>query len=192
MKRLSPYLFSLLLFTVFNELKAQKPKADRQKAKESFEYLNKVRANPATFSKSLGVNLSKVEKRKALVWNDTLAKVAEAKAMDMAKRGYFGHVSPDGEGINIMIHRAGYKLPDSWVKNKADNYFESIGAGTPTGEDLINMLIVDENEPTLGHRKHLLGIDKWNEELTDIGIGFIHAPETPYGYYISIIIAKKQ
>jgi len=29
----------------------------------------------------------------------------------MAKRNYFGHVNPEGLGINILMHDAGYKLP---------------------------------------------------------------------------------
>src|SRR5262249_18449068 len=84
---------------------------DRDEARKALDYLNKVRKEPAKFSKEIGVDLSDVKARPALKWNDILAKVAEEKALDMANRDYFGHVTPEGLGINIQIHEAGYSLP---------------------------------------------------------------------------------
>lgn len=163
---------------------------DRNEARQAFEYLNMVRTNPKKYGREFKLNLSNVESKPALIWNDILAKVAEEKALDMAKRNYFSHVTPEGNGINILIHRAGYSLNKEWIKNKKDNNFESIQSGAASAIDAINDLIIDEGVKSLGHRKHLLGIDEWNENLVDIGIGFVRSPNSKYKTYTCVIIAK--
>lgn len=164
---------------------------NREEAKKAFERLNDIRKDPGAYSKKLKVNLDNVKPRHALKWNDTLAKVAEAKAMDMAKRKYFRHIDPDGNGINIKIHNAGYKLPQSWIKDKKNNFFESIAAGVDGGAAIIDYLIIDSGTPSLGHRKHLLAIEEFYANCYDIGIGYVdNATKSPYSTYICVIIAK--
>ena len=163
---------------------------DKVEAKKAFEYLNLIRENPGKHSEETGVKLGNVKSIFPLKWNDTLARVAEEKAMDMAKRNYFSHTTPDGNGINIMIYNAGYKLDDEWIKNKKENYFESIQAGAKDGIESIKLLIVDGYDKNLGHRKHLLGMGEWNAGLKDVGIGFVRSPQNKYKAYTSIIIAK--
>jgi len=174
------------------EEKEPAAKPDREEAKKAFEYLNKVRQAPGKFGKELGIDLGDVKPRRALVWNDTLAKVAEEKALDMAKREYFDHVTPDGLGINIQIHEAGYKLPAAWVKDKKSNYFESIAAGNATGVGAIRGLLVDEGDPNLGHRKQLLGLTEFQAGFKDIGIGFARAPKSKYRTYMSVVTARRR
>ena len=128
---------------------------------------------------------------KKLVWNETLAKAAEAKAMDMAKRNYFSHVSPEGYGMNYFISKEGYSLNPEWLEHHSDNFFESIQAGAPDGEAAIKDLILDEGVPELGHRKHLLGMGEWNCTLVDVGIGtVVTAAGSEFRTYTSVIIAK--
>jgi uncharacterized protein YkwD len=170
----------------------EKAALDRDEARKAFEYLNRIRKEPAKFSKEIGVDLSDVRARPALKWNDILAKVAEEKALDMANRDYFGHVTPEGLGINIQIHEAGYSLPKDWLKEKDQNFFESISAGTNTGEETIRNLIVDKDLPAALHRKQLLGITDFYSECTDIGIGFARNPKSKYRTYMSIVIARKK
>lgn len=164
-------------------------------AQIAFQYLNEFRQNPAEYGKKIKLNLKKVSPRPKLVWNDTLAKVAVSKATDMAKRNYFKHITPDGQGINIMIYNAGYKMPGYYLKPKTSNFFESIGAGVETGKEMIDLLIIDAGTPSLGHRKHLLGIDDgkyaFNSKLVDIGIGFVKTDKkkNQYHSYMSLIIA---
>lgn len=162
----------------------------REEAREAFLYLNKIRSNPAEYSKETGADLSKVKSLPPLRWNDTLAKVAEEKALDMARRNYFGHISPEGLGINFMIDQAGYKLPPEWIKNKKDNFFESINAGTPTAAGAIKDLILDSYDSNKGHRKHLLGMNDFYETLTDIGIAHIKSEGSKYTWYTVVIVAK--
>ena len=126
-----------------------------------------------------------------LRWNDTLARVAEAKALDMATRNYFAHVDPDGYAMNYYINKAGYKLREIWLTKPTANYFESCNAGATSGQEAIKMLLIDNGVPSLGHRIHLLGLDEWSSSLLDIGIGYAHSDgKSTYGSYTCVLIAK--
>ncbi len=160
----------------------------RSEAVVAFNYLNQVRKNPSAYSSELGVDLGYVISRKEVVWNENLAKAAEAKAHDMLARNYFGHVDPEGNGMNIKIAEAGYHLIENFVSDRTSNFFESIGMGYETGTILIQALIIDEGVPSLGHRNHLLGVDDFHANCYDIGIGM--ATDGKSGTYASILIAK--
>ena len=72
----------LLLVTLFS-LPAVPPELDRAEAQKAFVLLNKIRAAPAAFTEEMPF-LAEISKKHLLRWNDTLAKVAEDKALDMA------------------------------------------------------------------------------------------------------------
>lgn len=190
-------LFSILIgvcFLSFTPVKSTE--VNKGEAKKAFEYLNQFRANPKEYGDKLKLNLKKVDARPALIWNETLAKVAEARALDMAENNYFSHINKKGQGVNILIHEAGYTLPKNWTKNKQDNFFESIQAGAKEGIEAINDLIIDKGTPSLGHRKHLLGMDDdkpFNSKLKDIGIGYVTCKKgCQYISYTCIIIAMQE
>ena len=185
-----PFIIVPLIFLLAFSMKEAGISADKAEAKKAFEYLNQIRAKPDSFSLEIGANLKNVAPVPRLKWNDMLAKVAEEKALDMAKRNYFSHLTPEGKGINVMINGAGYKLNKDWIKAKSENSFESIQAGAKDGKEAIKLLIIDSYDKELGHRKHLLGMNEWNKDLKDIGIGFVHSPNSKYKTYVSIIIAK--
>jgi uncharacterized protein YkwD len=181
------FIISFLFLTLFS--KAQ----NSPQIKEAITYLNKIRQNPALYSKELGINLAGIASRPTLIWNDTLATVAQKKAEDMVKRSYFGHTDPDGRGINILILQAGFTIPEEWTTPKSNNYFESLSAGNVNPKEGIIYLIKDGgvlNHKEAGHRNHLLGIEKFYANLTDIGIGW--ATGGKYGTYMCVIIAKHQ
>jgi uncharacterized protein YkwD len=182
----------LIIIILFSSFKGDKQiSTDKEEAQKAFAFLNEIRNNPDAYSKELqyakGLKVSKLK----LVWNDTLAKVAEAKAYDLAKKNYFAHVNKDGQGINYLIAKSGYALNSDWTKKKSDNFFESLSANNPTGVEAIKALIIDKGNPQFGHRKHLLGLDEWNATLKDIGIGFVRsASGSAYQTYMCVIIAK--
>ncbi len=189
-------LFSILIGVSFLSFTPTKNiEVNKEEAKKAFEYINQFRANPKEYGDKLKLNLKKVDARPALIWNETLAKVAEARALDMAENNYFSHVNKKGQGVNILIHEAGYTLPKKWLKNKQDNFFESIQAGAKDGIEAINDLIIDKETPSLGHRKHLLGMDDdkpFNSKLKDIGIGYVTCKKgCQYISYTCIIIAMQ-
>lgn len=183
----SLYLWVLILVIPLKGLSQQLLKEEAQKA---FEYLNEVRQNPSAFSEEIGVDISYVQPTPKLEWNNELAHAAEMKALDMAKRNYFGHVDPEGYGMNYWIVRAGYKLPEDWIKNKSINNFESIQAGLSDGKEIIQSLVLDEGTNPPGHRNHLLGIDSFWSNCTDIGIGIASNSDSEYRFYTCILIAK--
>lgn len=162
----------------------------KEEAKQAFQLLNTIRSNPEKYYKDLHLNAKLKVTKTPLRWNDTLAKVAEAKALDMAKRNYFDHINPDGFGINYFIDQSGYKLNADWLKNKKENFFESLASGYDSGAEAIKSLIIDANDANKGHRDHLLGIGDWDASLVDIGIGFVKCDGGKYQSYTCIIIAK--
>lgn len=185
------FTFIVILFTLASFKGDKHISVDKEEAQQAFEYLNKVRTNPEQYYQELHFPKNTKVSQVKLVWNDTLAKVAENKAMDMAKHNYFNHVTLDGYGINYLINKAGYTLNKDWIKKKNANNFESIAANNPTGIEAIKTLIIDKGVTNLGHRKHLLGLDQWNSTLSDVGIGFARCPSgSAYQTYICVIIAK--
>lgn len=127
------------------------------------------------------------QKRPTLVCNAILAQVARARAQDMADRNYFGHVNPDGYGPNYLVVAAGYSLPDFYSQSVTGNNIESIAAGYADGEDAWNALLNSEH-----HRTHVLGLDPFYAEQTDIGIGYVSVDNSEYVRYWVIITAKSQ
>lgn len=164
---------------------------DRKQAKEAYNLLNDIRMHPEKYAKQLGISPVSKVKRVKLVWNKDLAKAAEFRAYDMAKRNYFEHVSPEGLGPNYYIVKAGYSLNPDWIKQKTANNFESIAANHATAEEGIRAFIIGKGSPGFMHRKHVLGMDDWNSSLVDIGIGFVHSPAgSKYKTYLCVLIAK--
>lgn len=167
------------------------PTVERREARGAYALLNDIRQHPDRYRRALGLNPNEPITKTGLRWNDTLARVAEARAHDMAVRDYFSHVDPDGYGPNYHIHRAGYSLNSDWLKDKTTNNFESIAANYASAEDGIRALILGRGQAVNYHRKHLLGMDKWNHTLTDIGIGYVLMPSgSLYRSYLCVIIAK--
>lgn len=167
---------------------------DLPEAQKAFTTLNQIRQAPATYCRELQFcdDLPKLKvRRPVLVWNDTLARVAEARATDMATRNYFGHVDPSGNGVNYYIQKSGYRLEPEWTKSRRDNSFESISAGVESGEQVISYLIKDEGIPSLGHRQHLLGLNDWYLKMTDVGIGFVRVRTGgEFSTYVCVITAR--
>lgn len=164
---------------------------DKGEARKAFEYLNQIRKQPITHCQRLKFSPVQVVPRPALIWNDTLALVAERKAVDMATRNYVAHVDPTGYGINYYIDQSGYILDPWWLREPRENNFESLQAGAENGEQAIDDLIMDIGVPAKGHRTHLLGIGEWNASLVDVGIGYYKSDRsTKYQSYTCVIIAK--
>ena len=164
---------------------------DKSEAERAFNFLNDVKTNSESFDDIFPFLKGSIFNTKKLIWNDTLALVAERKAYDMANNNYFDHIDPLGYGINYYINKAGYKLIPAFLEDKKDNYFESLGAGYKDGKSAIIELIIDEGVPSLGHRKHLLGIEDFWDSCKDIGIGFVRIKNgSDYNSYLSVIIAK--
>lgn len=161
---------------------------DDKEKKIAMDYLNQIRMNPAAFSNEIKVNLSGIRPSKPLKWDPRLAVAAQKKAADMARRNYFNHVDPDGYGMNIRIDQAGYKLNPSWIAQKSMNYFESLAQNySASGKEAVALLINDggADNNNAGHRIHLLGMDQFWANCSDIGIG--HASVNGRHYWCFLV-----
>lgn len=148
--------------------------------------LNKARHDPQAYEDevNLSVSLAGVEARPPLAVNDSLFASAEFHAQEMADNNYFAHQSAvTGDWPNLMARDAGYDLPASFPDD--NNYIESLAAGNLYGNplDVIGLLIVDAGVPSLGHRKHLLGIDSFNAKAKEIGVGHGFNINSLYDHY---------
>ncbi len=125
--------------------------------------------------------------RATMQCDSTLAQVARTKAEDMATRGYFGHVDPDGIGPNYKARAAGYPLP-TWYSTSIDgNNIESIAAGYTTPEAAWNAWL-----NSAGHRVHVLAESSFWAEQTNYGIGYYYDPHSPYQHYWVFISAPPE
>jgi uncharacterized protein YkwD len=120
------------------------------------------------------------QQRQSLICHPTLVEVARERARDMAERGYFDHVTPDGYGPNYLLRKAGYPLPLRYNQNPSANNVESIGAGYVTAEGVWKGLL---DSP--GHRTHVLGKQPFYASQVEYGIGY--AKGGPYGHYWVVI-----
>ncbi|MDA7881217.1 CAP domain-containing protein [Akkermansiaceae bacterium] len=124
------------------------------------------------------------QRRKMLIYNARLTSVARARAKDMARRNYFGHVDPDGYGPNWHLTRTGYRLPIEWTAFKNANQVESILGGKPTAEGAFHELVNSS-----GHRSHLLASAPFYENHLCYGVGYAFNPASTYHHYWVIITA---
>src|SRR5262245_6827553 len=161
---------------------------------QQFGYLlNYARHNPAGFQKEYGLaaDFSQVPDRPPLAVNDKLFTSAGGHAEEMAQFNYFGHQSQvTGKWPNQMALDAGYSLPGYFDPN--NNYIESIAAGTFYGQaiDPLGALLVDAGVPSLGHRNHLLGIESFNADNREIGIGHAFSPSAAYRNHSAVHSAR--
>jgi uncharacterized protein YkwD len=146
------------------------------------ERLNDARANPAAYGASIGLDLGGVGPAQPLAFNVILIAAARLHSEDMAARGYFAHVTPEGLAPIDRVMAAGLR------RFKGPGESISFGTGfssfsfTPTGgfvttfipygpTDSLRDLIIDSGIPSLGHRRHLLAIDQAFQSDKSVGIG---------------------
>lgn len=140
------------------------------------EQLNEARADPAAYGRSIGLDLSNVSPAQPLAISTQLTQAARQHAQDMALRGYFAHVTPEGVNAGQRISNSGF----FW-----SSYGESLAGGTtyPGPTEALRGLVIDAGVPNLGHRKHLLAIDAVFKAQNQVGIGIVQGSGTLGNYY---------
>lgn len=152
-------------------------------------YLNGVRSAPAEYGRRIGLALSGVTPAPQLRWNDRLSAVAQQKAESLARNNYFSHQNLEGVGPNLQLIRAGYSLPDFYPRGRDANSVESLAGGAPNAVEAVDQLILDEGVPGAYHRVHLLAMDEFYREHTEVGVGIACNPASVYLYYYVILTA---
>ena len=115
-----------------------------------------------------------------------LTEFARMRAREMAREGYFAHVTPDRVGPNAQLKAFGYPLPDLYGGQLA-NSVESIAAGLTDVEVVWRELLASGP-----HRRHLLGQAESFREQDEIGIAHHQDPDSDYGDYWVIVIARRE
>jgi uncharacterized protein YkwD len=126
------------------------------------------------------------QRRASLSCNPILASVAQSRAEDMARRGYFSHTNPDGFGPNYLVRQAGYPLPAFYGDAPDDNNIESIAAGNASATATWQQQWMTSS----GHRAHLLGLTSFFAEQIEYGVGYAVDPASPYVHYWVVITAR--
>jgi len=111
------------------------------------------------------------QRRPRLAWNAILAQVARERARDMAARGYFAHVAPEGLGANTLVERAGFALPAAYDHALAGNNIESAAEGYDSAAAAWRDWMGSPH-----HRAHLLGLEPQFSAQSEFGIGFAQRP----------------
>jgi Uncharacterized protein with SCP/PR1 domains len=101
----------------------------------------------------------------ALAWHETAAKAARLHSADMAERGYFDHVNPEGEGPFERMAAAGIGDYRAYGENIAAGYRSAFEAHI----GWVN---------SSGHRKNLL-----HDRFETLGVGVAYDPDSEYGWY---------
>jgi len=127
------------------------------------------------------------QKRPHLIYSQKLNQVARYRARDMAKRGYFHHVDPDGYGPNYHVQRMGYQLPIQWTAFPKTNSVESILAGPKTAAEAFSAWM---NSPE--HRSHIIGQSLFYQKQTHYGVGHAVVPGSKFGHYWVFISAPEE
>lgn len=162
---------------------------------QEFIYLlNLARHDPARFAQdfALPVDLASVPSRAPLAWSDALSQAATARASEMAQANYFQHQSAvTGKWPNEVVRDRGYPLPSDWPN--AANFIESLAAGTfyTTAEQPLKALLTDRDDPSLMHRRHLLGMDEAFADAREIGVGHAENPDSTFGNYWAVEAAPR-
>ncbi|MGD8379915.1 MAG: hypothetical protein PVI56_09910 [Gammaproteobacteria bacterium] len=126
------------------------------------------------------------QKRSELHCSPQLQAFARHRALDMAKRNYFGHVDPDGIGPNAALKRFGYPLPGTYVGGIANNV-ESIAAGYASAPGVWHDFLHSNQ-----HREHLLGDANSYREQNEFGVAHVHIQGSEYGDYWVVEIARRK
>lgn len=98
-----------------------------------------------------------------------LTRLAQAHAEDMAGRGYFDHVTPEGQSYNQRL--AGVDLSPVY---RGENIYLSVEPAETAVADAVGWWLASGP-----HRENLL-----HPELTHIGVG---VAETPEGWFIFVV-----
>jgi len=125
------------------------------------------------------------QRRPRLTWNPILAKVARERAWDMAIRGYFAHVTPEGVGPNTLVERAGYVLPAAYDHALSGNNIETAAKGYASARTAWRHWM-----GSAAHRSHLLGLDPEQRKQSEFGIGYAQRPGNRFDAFWVVLIAE--
>lgn len=117
-----------------------------------------------------------------LKWDEQLAIIGRDDCVDMAARGFFDHINPDGETPSDRAIRHGYQVEKDFGSYFRVGVGENIAMlsnyhGTP---DELARFIMDAWMNSPGHRANI--VDSFDQRFTVIGVGVAYDQTTDTWY----------
>jgi uncharacterized protein YkwD len=118
----------------------------------------------------------------ALKWDEQLAVIGRDHCVDMAARGFFNHINPDGETPADRAVRHGYLVEKDFGTYVRVGVGENIAmlSNYPGTPDELARFIVDAWMNSPGHRANI--VDSNEQKFTIIGIGVAYDQATDTWY----------
>ena len=127
---------------------------------------NKMASANSSYMRSLKKDMDKIKNLSMLQPDEGLSKASKYHAKDSGKNGLVGHTSSDGTAFSKRLP----KYVKGW-----NRLAENCSYGYEDAVSIVGQLLLDEDVPSLGHRKSIL-----NVELEYIGVSI--APHSQYRF----------
>jgi hypothetical protein len=127
---------------------------------------NEMAFSKSSYMSSLKKDMDKIKQLPMLKPEKDLARSSRYHAKDSGKNGLVGHTSSDGTPFSKRLP----KYVTGW-----NRLAENCSYGFEDAVSIVGQLLLDEDVPSLGHRKSIL-----NSELQYIGVSI--APHTEYRF----------
>lgn len=145
-------------------------------AQELLDLINRARRNPTLEGQRLGIDLSAYPPMPPVAHDRYLGQAAQDHVADMIKRGFYGHLNPDGVNANGRILDTAYDLHSSYGNNRTLNLTENLGAGTGnvfnTPQSVHDTFMLDRGVNPAKHRNLILGAMYPGNRQVGIGLSF--------------------
>lgn len=166
------------------------PTAEEQ---ELIELMQRGRRDPVAEAQRINakygtsLDFSSFQPRQPVSHNGFLEAAADGHADDMATRGFYGHVNPDGVNANGRVIASTYDLNDYFGTNATINLTENIGKGTgsapgnllTTPQSVHDTFIIDAGVMGAKHRVMILGQGQFSK-YRENGMGYLHRAPSDY------------
>ncbi|MEI7432658.1 MAG: CAP domain-containing protein [Methanomicrobiales archaeon] len=118
----------------------------------------------------------------ALQWDDQLAVIGRDDCVDMAARGFFDHINPDGETPADRAVRHGYHVEKDFGTYVRVGVGENIAmlSNYPGTPDELARFIVDAWMNSPGHRANIIDSNDQNFTVIGVGVAYDQATDTWY------------
>lgn len=104
-----------------------------------------------------------------------LQTAARSHSADMACNGFFSHTGSDGSSVGGRVSAQGYE----WTQ-VGENIFATSDTSSEAPQLALEWWMAGP-----AHRANIL-----SEDFSDIGIGYIHEPSSPFGGYFTAVFAR--
>ena len=104
-----------------------------------------------------------------------LRDAARSHSTDMACNGFFSHTGSDGSSVGERVTGQGYE----WAQ-VGENIFATSDTSSSAPQLALEWWMAGP-----AHRANIL-----SEDFSDVGIGYVHEPSSPFGGYFTAVFAR--